>query len=504
MAKTYYDFMNEISGQELYDSFIENGMFSEKLPPIFDCSEFLSYCKTNKSQNFQDKWYSYVRYNSMRNNNIPRPIGIPTPMSHELLCCCLRDNWSKIQAHYQSTTANQKHIVSRIHIRKMRGTNVLFIMNYKNWRTDGSPEPDLLIGKKYLVKADISQCYPSVYTHAIPWALVTKANAKQNANHKSQWYNQIDHYTQITKDGETHGILIGPHTSNVLSEIILCSIDQKLCQNNWEYYRNIDDYTCFVRTREEADRFLVDLNRELKEYDLSLNHKKTQILELPLGITEQWIHQIQDRTTLFGIKHKYIDYLEVQAFLDFCIELVSANKENTSIILYALKVLQKHELTDNAKVFLAKRIVSLSLLYPYIVPLLDSYIFSSCSINKKQIKEYLEIIYNHYFDIDNFEAASYVLFYATKNDVLIDGFDINAIIQKNDCILSLCGLIYCRHNKMRTELNALKNYANTLVNNNEFEENWVFVYECLTVGFLKGDWKSMKKNNVSFLKHKYK
>ena len=496
--------MNEITDQELYDSFIEYGMFSEKLPPIFDCSDFLTYCKTIKNQSFQDKWYSYVPYISMRNNNLPRSIGIPTPMSHELLCSCLRDNWTKIKAHYQLTTANQKHIVSRIHIRKMHETNALFIMNYKNWKTDGSPEPDLLIGKKYVVKADISQCYPSVYTHAIPWALVSKTIAKQNANDKSQWYNLIDHYTQITKDGETHGLLIGPHTSNVLSEIILCSIDQKLCQNHWEYYRNIDDYTCFVRTREDADRFLIDLNRELKEYDLSLNHKKTQILELPLGITKQWIHQIQNRTALFGIKHKYIDYLEVQAFLDFCIELVSTNKENTSIVLYALKVLKNHDLTNNAQSFLAKRIISLSLLYPYIVPLLDLYIFSSCSINRNQIKDYLEIIFSHYFDVDNFEAVSYVLFYATKYDVVIDGFDINAIIQKNDCILTLCSLIYCRHNKMKNELKALKDYAKLLADNNELEENWIFVYECLTVGLLKKDWKSLKQNGVSFLKHHYR
>ena len=45
-------------------------------------------------------------------------------------------------------------------------------MNYSNWKTDGTPEPDLLIGKKYIVKADISTCFPSIYTHSIPWALV--------------------------------------------------------------------------------------------------------------------------------------------------------------------------------------------------------------------------------------------------------------------------------------------------------------------------------------------
>ncbi len=51
-------------------------------------------------------------------------------------------------------------------------------MNYSNWKTDGTPEPDLLIGKRYLVKADISTCFPSIYTHSIPWALIGKDDAK--------------------------------------------------------------------------------------------------------------------------------------------------------------------------------------------------------------------------------------------------------------------------------------------------------------------------------------
>lgn len=57
-------------------------------------------------------------------------------------------------------------------------------MSYSNWKTDGTPEPDLLIGKRYVVKADISTCFPSIYTHSIPWALAGKATAKKNSRKK--------------------------------------------------------------------------------------------------------------------------------------------------------------------------------------------------------------------------------------------------------------------------------------------------------------------------------
>lgn len=140
MPKTYDEFMKDISADELYDRMIQYGMFAEKLPPVFDGASFLAYCKDPSHPVFADKWHDYVRYDSMRNINIPRPLGIPTPMGHERLCKCLKDEWLNLQQYFQTTTANQKHIVSRIHIRKANDTDALFQMNYSNWRDDGTPE----------------------------------------------------------------------------------------------------------------------------------------------------------------------------------------------------------------------------------------------------------------------------------------------------------------------------------------------------------------------------
>ena len=117
MSKTYFDFMNNITADELYDRMIQYGLFAEKLPPVFDGASFLAYCKDPSRPVFSDVWHDYVRYDSMRNINIPRPLGIPTPMGHERLCKCLKDEWPNLQQYFQTTTANQKHIVSRIHIR---------------------------------------------------------------------------------------------------------------------------------------------------------------------------------------------------------------------------------------------------------------------------------------------------------------------------------------------------------------------------------------------------
>lgn len=503
MVKTYSDFMDEIAPDELYDRLIQYGLFSEKLPPVFDCTAFLAYCKELDRPVFPQRWYPFAMFDSMRNINIPRPIGIPTPMAHERICASLKENWAAIQNHFQDVTSSNSHIVSRIHIRKMKDTDALFKMNYSNWKTDGTPEPDISLGKKYLVRADISKCFPSIYSHAIPWAIARKDIAKQTVHDDTIWYNKLDLEVRNSTNGETHGLLIGPHTSNILSEIILCRIDQSLSAK-WDYVRNIDDFSCYVNTQDEADEFLVQLNGSLREYGLSLNHKKTKILELPVAAIEQWTHQIQDKTVYLEKFRPYVNYHEVQAVLDFCIELMSKNEDSASILFYGIKVLQGHKLSTNAKTYVAKTVTSLALNFPYIVPLLDQFIYEPFETKKDTVEKYINLIFERYLPKDYFEAVAYSFFYAVKHDVKIKSFDVDTIIKKDDSVLLLCCLIYCRHYRLRKSLDKLKKHAKALVANGDMDSYWPFTYECLSVGLVKGSWKELKRAGVSFLKEEYK
>ena len=184
MEKKYSEYMDEITSNDLYEGLLGYGMFADKLPPIFTSVPFFEYCLKNNPQYLDKQWNDYVHYSSMRNVNIPRSFGIPVPMKYQRLCSILRDHWDKLQQHFHQQTDNQTYRVSRIHLRKMFGKKELFEMNYKNWRTDGNPETELLFvekqgASKYIVKADISTCFPSIYSHSLPWALVGKDRAKK-------------------------------------------------------------------------------------------------------------------------------------------------------------------------------------------------------------------------------------------------------------------------------------------------------------------------------------
>ena len=134
----------------------------------------------------------------------------------------------------------------------------------------------------------------------------------------------------------------------------------------------------------------------------------------------------------------------MQEFLDYCIELISKNKENVSILLSALKILNKNNLTYNSQIYLIKTMVALSLIYPYIVPMLGKYLFDIYNTSTSIIENAINLIYEKYLPKRYYEAAAYALYYASKYNMKITAFNIDEIINANDCILSLTSLIYCR------------------------------------------------------------
>ena len=494
--------MNEISQADLYKGLLGYGLFSEKLPPFLSSEEFYNYCiKTNPS--FQNVPKTPVYYESMRNINIPRLIGIPATMSYQKLCKCLSDNWTELQTLFSNNTREEKHTVSRIHLRKMSNTQMLFKMNYENWETDGSPEPDLLIGSYYIVYADISTCFPSIYTHSIPWAIVGKdiAKARKANRWKNEWYNQIDQYAQKCKNGETHGLLIGPHANNLLSEIILTVVDSRLSKK-WNYVRNIDDYTCFVKTPEEAQLFLIDLSDELRKFDLALNHKKTKIAELPIAMTEQWHRQIGNPSTFF--RNGMFDYISARTYFDSAIEIMHYNKDNSAILNYAIKSLPKDKMTKSAVEYCVKTVMHLSMIYPYLLQIIDEHVFVRYKVSVDTIMKFAKDVYDQELKRHNYDGVCFALLFSLKYGFLIDTIKAQNAIDSDSCLFRLLAFLYFKKNAISNERALLRQLAIDLkATEEDFGRNWLFVYEVLPKSELPEDWKTLKSNGISFIRKEY-
>lgn len=506
MQKSYCDFMDEITADELYEGLLAYGLFAEKLPPAFTAVPFFDYCKTLNTP-FLDERDEYVSFRTMRNISIPRQMGLPTPMRYQRLCASLRDNWSNIQNHFHAYTDDQSYRISRIHIRKEYGSKQIFEMNYKNWRVDGNPESDLLIHEKgisrFLVKADISTCFPSIYTHSIPWALAGKPEAKRTAGDNSIWYNQIDKACQGIKNGETHGLLIGPHASNLLSEIILTVVDKKLYDQEYRFSRNIDDYDCYVNSHNQAECFLRDLETALREFDLPLNHKKTKIIELPIGIEKNWKHQLSDIPVEGGSGS--VEYPQVNTFIDIALQLASETSDY-AIINYAIKKLAGMKLSDNAKNLASKRFIHMAAIRPYLLHLMEDYVFKPYGVSKEDIKQLSDTIYNDAKRINDYESICYAVYFAIRFDFELDELDTDYVLEQKDCLtLLFAWLYYLKANHGKRDATQVKPY-NKLARElkmTDMSRYWLFCYETLTWGTLAGEWRTMKQAGVSFIKPEF-
>jgi hypothetical protein len=149
---------------------------------------------------------------------------------------------------------------------------------------------------RFSLYGDVSQCYSSMYTHSIEWALHGKAASKLaltgGTRRKRTLGSQLDAAIQHGQWGQTKGIPIGPDTSHALAEVILCAIDDEVQKRNPMVgstgLRFMDDLEVFAPTRQELEDTLLAWETALAQYELEINPLKTRIAEGPQPVDPGW------------------------------------------------------------------------------------------------------------------------------------------------------------------------------------------------------------------------
>ena len=198
------------------------------------------------------------------------------------------------------------------------------------------------------------------------------------------------------------------------------------------------------------------------------------------------------------------DFILARAYLDHAIELMDHNKGNAAILKYAIKVLSGKDLTHNAKEYFTKTVLGLSLTYPYLVTMLDEFIFSkycaACPVHNC-IRIYAEQALKNGLRDRNFEQAAYALFFAIKYNFQLESFNVESAISSNDSVFLLMAYYYANKEGLKEDIKKLKATARILAKDLlTFDEYWIFLYEILPQSDLKSDWRKLKKAGVSFVK----
>jgi len=135
----------------------------------------------------------------------------------------------------------------------------------------------------FLYQTDITDCYGSVYTHSLSWAIHTKAVSKNKRNYGDLFGNKIDHHIQAMSFGQTNGIPQGSILMDFIAEIVLGYADHELSEKldsvlkgrKFHILRYRDDYRIFVNDVSDGDTILKCLGEVLLNLGFRLNTNKT-------------------------------------------------------------------------------------------------------------------------------------------------------------------------------------------------------------------------------------
>ncbi len=303
--------ISKIGAKNIADWIVTDGYFPEQfvLPPCFKVNKF----KLNKTPYYPKTGSSLkppitqsISIFLQKSHLTDRSFTIIDPKIYHDICLYVKKDW-KLILNTLFHKDNKIHaysfpipITSKVdsHLGKLRGGRMIY--EYIEMA-----ENDLVAeahNYNFILKTDIKNFYPSVYTHSISWALHGKDNARADRFKYNLTGNKIDKLFQNANDGCTNGIGIGSALTDLISEIILAAVDtelSKLIKKKKIKFLGVrfkDDYRFLCKTKGDGEFIIKSLQSELRKYNLNLSENKSDIGELPEGLYRNWISEYSKHT----------------------------------------------------------------------------------------------------------------------------------------------------------------------------------------------------------------
>ena len=275
--------------------------FSLDLPPYFDFNNLLlsidnklngkdlkNFYKDNKT--IPPKSCENVNYKFLHNKDGKfdwRPFEIIHPALYVYLVnvICEKDNWKKINERFKSFQKNKKIVCCSIPYessnKKMDKKDT--ILNW--WNTFEQKSISMSLKFNCMAITDITNCYGSIYTHSIAWAVETKNIAKKDHS-DTLLGNKIDKIIQDMSYGQTNGIPQGSVLTDFIAEIVLGYADEQISSEinknkikDYSILRYRDDYRIFAQNEYDLNVILKIITEVLSELNFKLNTQKTSITD---------------------------------------------------------------------------------------------------------------------------------------------------------------------------------------------------------------------------------
>ena len=261
------------------------------------------------------------KYRAKRNNGKNRNLALPHPQSMLAMTYFISEYRDSIlyYTNRSSYSIRHPHRVARLHAKRdsefahrrdkesygfeqydLEYEHVTSFFSYRRYnninRFYSSPE-FRACERKYpkLVRADVSKCFDSIYTHTVSWVTNGVRASKEfrgEGTVDATFGAKFDRYMQYLNYAETSGIIIGPEFSRIFAEIILQEVDARVerllaqkgmrAGHDYEIMRYVDDYFIFLTDAKKSQEVEELLASQLSEFRLHLNDHKQHEFDTPL------------------------------------------------------------------------------------------------------------------------------------------------------------------------------------------------------------------------------
>lgn len=287
----------DMSSAEAKQYFLKStSYFSMKLPEYFDFAELLKDTDLKLSNYTDESWktakpesfdnINYKFYHNKDGKYAWRMFQLIHPVIYVNLVNQITEtnNWATITNRFREFKLNDKivccsDLIESASKQKDDGASIQMW-----WNSIEQESIKLSLEYEWIGITDISDCYGSIYTHSIAWALHGLETAKLKRNDKTLLGNKIDKLVRDMTYGQTNGIPQGSKLMDFIAEIVLGYGDIMLTNaikkekiKDYKILRFRDDYRIFTKTKEDLQTILKILSEELTMLNFRVNAQKTII-----------------------------------------------------------------------------------------------------------------------------------------------------------------------------------------------------------------------------------
>lgn len=250
----------------------------EGVATVLGEAPYTSFLKA-KPDNFSDVNYSFVANKDGRFAWRPYELMHPAIYVSLVNLICSDENWAQITsrlAEFEKGAVNccSSPVISVDHQSDQAAQVRIW------WQAIEQQSLANSLQFSHVLHTDVTDCYGSLYTHSISWALHGVAASKAKKGKKALLGNNIDAHIQASRYGQTNGISQGSVLMDFIAELVLGYVDELISTelgkaDDVRILRYRDDYRIFSNSDIRAEQVLKAISDKLRSVGMRLGVAKT-------------------------------------------------------------------------------------------------------------------------------------------------------------------------------------------------------------------------------------